>query len=371
MTKKRLYLSPPHLGGQEQKYMQDAFKKNWITTSGDNVDAFEEGLCRITASKRAVALSSGTAAIHLALILCDVGPGDEVLCSSFTFVASANPILYLGATPVFVDSESETWNMSPSLLEKAIKDRIAKGKKPKAVVLVHLYGQPSKLKELLAITSQYDIPVVEDAAESLGSTYEGRMTGTFGRLGIYSFNGNKIITSSGGGALISNEGRLIEKAKFLSSQAREDAVHYQHVELGYNYRMSNVLAGIGLGQLEVLNDRVKKKRMLFESYEKGLSGSGKFSFLQEPEKAYSNRWLTTILVHQQSPDFYRGKLEAQNIESRPLWKPLHLQPLYKDAPAYVDGTSETLFQQGLCLPSGTQLNEEDIIHIADIIKYSL
>ncbi|HWZ22713.1 MAG TPA: aminotransferase class I/II-fold pyridoxal phosphate-dependent enzyme [Cytophagaceae bacterium] len=368
MTKKRIYLSPPHLGDNELKYIKDAFEQNWITTSGDNLDAFEKEICNNAGVENCVALNSGTAAIHLALLSLGIEKGDEVICSSFTFIASANPIVYVGATPVFVDSETDTWNMSPELLEKAILDRIKKGKKPKAIVVVHLFGQPAKLNELIKIASAYEIPILEDAAESLGSTYGGKMTGSFGSIGIYSFNGNKIITTSGGGALITNNKQIAEKAKFLATQARDKAPHYQHSETGYNYRMSNVLAGIGLGQLEVLQNRIKRKRAIFDYYKKQLEPTEKFSFLGEFKNTYSNRWLTVIISLKENPEVLKAKLEADSIESRPVWKPLHLQPVFKDAPAYVDGTSEQLFEKGLCLPSGTAMTEEDMNRIILLLK---
>jgi dTDP-4-amino-4,6-dideoxygalactose transaminase len=368
VTKNKIYLSPPHLGKEEIKYIQDAFEKNWISTLGDNLNNFEKELCRISGSASCAALSSGTSAIHLSLILAGVQKEDEVICSSFTFIASANPILYCGARPVFVDSEKDTWNMSPVLLEKAIQDRISKGKKPKAIVLVHLYGQPARISEIVTIAKQYDITLIEDAAESLGSTYDGKMTGTFGLMGIYSFNGNKIITSSSGGALISNSEALPAKAKFLATQARDPAPHYQHSETGYNYRMSNVLAGIGLGQLSVLQDRIKRRREIFDYYKKKLEPTGKFSFPVELKNTFSNRWLTTVISHSEKPEALRQRLENENIESRPLWKPLHLQPVFKDAPAYIDGTSEKLFDTGICLPSGTTMTEEELDRIIEIIK---
>ncbi len=367
MTKKKIYLSPPDIGSQEIKYIQDAFSTNWISTLGENIVAFETNLCKVTGAKFCTALNSGTSAIHLALILANVKKGDEVICSSFTFVASANPIVYLGATPVFVDSEADTWNMSPELLEEAIVDRIKKGKKPKAILLVHLYGHPAKLKELLKIALQYDITLIEDAAESLGSTYNNKMTGTFGKMGIYSFNGNKIITTSAGGALISNEETLTEKAKFLSTQARDQAIHYQHSETGYNYRMSNVLAGIGLGQLEILTEKITKKRHIFDYYKKGMEDSGLFSFPIEQENTFCNRWLSVLISNSTKPELLYKKLADNNIESRPLWKPLHLQPLFKDAPAYVNGTCEQLFEKGLCLPSGTKMTKEDLDLVIELL----
>jgi dTDP-4-amino-4,6-dideoxygalactose transaminase len=368
VTNKRIYLSPPHLGNQEMGFIKDAFEKNWITTSGENVDAFEKGICKVTEATHCAALNSGTAAIHLALILAGVSKNDEVICSTFTFVASANPIVYLGAIPLFVDSESDSWNMSPELLELTIKDRIKKGKKPKAILLVHLYGRPAKLKEILAIANQYEILLIEDAAESLGSTFEGKMTGTFGQMGIYSFNGNKIITTSGGGALVSNDEKIIAKARFLSAQARDIAPYYQHSEIGFNYRMSNILAGIGLGQLQVLEKRIEYKRWIFNYYKDKLEISGKFSFPKEQKGTFCNTWLTTIISNDEAPESIRLRLEARNIESRLLWKPLHLQPVFKDAPSYVNGTSEYFFNKGLCLPSGTSMTERELNEIIDVLS---
>jgi dTDP-4-amino-4,6-dideoxygalactose transaminase len=363
---KRIFLSPPHLGENEISYIQDAFRSNWITTAGANISQFESVVCSYTGANYGVAVSSGTAAIHLALLLAGVEKGDEVICSSFTFVASANPILYLGATPVFIDSEQDTWNMCPELLEVALKDRIQKGKKPKAIVLVHLYGQPAKLNEILALSQKYEITLIEDAAESLGSTYEEKMTGTFGAMGIYSFNGNKIITTSGGGMLVSNNESFIHKAAFLSAQSREKAIHYQHEVVGFNYRMSNVLAGIGIGQMEVITNRIAKKRALFQYYKNALSGSS-YTFLEEQKNVFSNRWLTTVLCKKENPEKISLILEQYNIESRPLWKPLHLQPLFKSAPVYQNGTSEKLYSEGLCLPSGTTLTEEQQDKICALI----
>ena len=354
------------------KYITEAFESNWISPVGPNITAFENELASYNGVGYCAALSSGTAAIHLALIILGIHRGDEVICSTFTFSGSCNPIAYLGATPVFVDSERDTWNMDPELLELAIKDRIAKtGRRPKAVILVHLYGMPAKLKEIIAITTKYEIPLVEDAAEAIGSTYQDKKLGSFGDLGIYSFNGNKIITTSGGGALVSSKEEWIQKARFLATQAREPAPHYQHEEIGYNYRLSNICAGIGRGQLQVLDERVRQRRSNFQYYKQTLEGITGISFTQEMLYAYSNRWLTTILIDPRkvgvSREDIRCGLQDENIETRPLWKPMHLQPVFEDAPAYTSGVSEELFDQGLCLPSGSSLSAEELRSVTDSI----
>lgn len=354
------------------KYVTEAFESNWISPVGPSIAAFEEELAKYNGVGYCAALSSGTAAIHLALIILGVNRGDEVICSTFTFSGSCNPIVYQGATPVFVDSERETWNMDPELLEVAIKDRMAKtGRRPKAVILVHLYGMPAKLDEILAITRKYEIPLIEDAAEAIGSKYQGKKLGSFGDLGIYSFNGNKIITTSGGGALVSANEVWIQKAKFLATQAREPAPHYEHTEIGYNYRLSNISAGIGLGQLHVLDDRVKQRRSNFLYYKKALGKLLGISFPKEPSDSFSNRWLTTILVDPVkigiNREDIRCRLQEENIETRPLWKPMHLQPVFKEAPAYTSRVSEELFDQGLCLPSGSNLSTDDLESVTDHI----
>ena len=365
----KIWLSSPHLTGEEQKYVKEAFDTNWVAPLGPNVNGFEQEICNYTSAKHCSVLVSGTAAIHLGLILLDVKQNDEVICSSFTFSASANPICYLKATPVFVDSEKDTFNMCPISLETAIKDRISKGKKPKAIVVVHLYGMPSKMDEIMAIANKYDIPILEDAAEAIGSTYKGKAMGTMTEIGIYSFNGNKIITTSGGGALVSNNKAYTKKATFLATQARDNAPHYQHSEIGYNYRMSNIVAGIGRGQLEVLDDRVKARRANYEFYKKELSKIKQITFTDEPQGFYSNRWLTTILLDSyETREKIRLALEKENIEARPLWKPMHLQPIFKDFPAYVNGISEDLFNRGLCLPSGSNLSKEDLSRVVEGIK---
>ncbi len=372
MTKEKIYLSSPHMGGEEIKFVNEAFEANWISPVGPHINAFEEELVSYNSTKYCAALSSGTAAIHLALILLNVNPGDEVICSSFTFSGSCNPIRYQQAIPVFVDSEVDSWNLDPVLLEKAIKDRIAKGKKPKAIIVVHLYGMPAKMNEINAIAKQYDIPVIEDAAEGLGSSYFGKKLGTMSDMGIYSFNGNKIITTSGGGALVSENKEWIAKAKFLATQARDAAPHYEHTHIGYNYRLSNISAGIGRGQLRVLDERVRQRREVFNFYKKELAGIKGIEFQSEFEGAFANRWLTTILIDPAKAGFDREKLrltlEKENIESRPLWKPMHMQPVFKEYPSYTSGVSEKLFETGLCLPSGSNLTAQQLADIVQIIK---
>jgi dTDP-4-amino-4,6-dideoxygalactose transaminase len=366
---KKIWLSSPHMGGKEEVYVKEAFDTNWIAPLGPHVDKFEKELATYTSVKEVAALSSGTSAIHLALIILGVKAGDEVICQSFTFSASANPIVYQGATPVFVDSEPDTWNMSPEFLRAAIKDRLSKGKKPKAIIPVHLYGMPCKMKEIMAIANEFDIAVIEDAAEALGSSIQQQPCGSFGKLGILSFNGNKIITTSGGGALISNNEEYINVARFLATQARDAAPHYQHSVIGYNYRMSNVCAAIGRGQLEILPVRVIQRRKNFSFYQTAFCQIEGISFLTEPESYFSNRWLTTILVNGKltgkSREDIRQYLEQFNIESRPLWKPMHLQPVFKAYPFYGDGLSEQLFNNGLCLPSGSNLSQEDLHFVCE------
>lgn len=370
---KRIYLSPPNMGGTEINYVNLAFDENWIAPLGPNVNGFESDLAEITTCGYAAALSSGTAAIHLALILSGVEKGDDVLASTFTFSASVNPIVYLGANPVFIDSEEQTWNMDPVLLEQAIRQGIEMGNKPKAVLLVHLYGMPAKMTEIVGICKKYDITLIEDAAEALGSKYQDKYLGTFGDFGIYSFNGNKILTTSGGGALVSPSSDKIKKARFLAEQARDEAPHYQHSQIGYNYRMSNVLAGIGRGQLEVLNKRVEQKRSVNQFYHKLLGAKNGITFLSEPTpEFFSNFWLTTILIDSKLAGFSVNDLtvalEKENIESRPLWKPMHLQPVFENYRSYLSGVSENLFECGLCLPSGSNMTNSDFDRIASVIK---
>lgn len=361
-NKTKIWLSSPHMGGNEQKYIQDAFKDNWIAPLGPNVFGLEDDLKKyLNTTKEIAALSSGTAAIHLSLILLGVKTGDEVLCQSLTFSASANPIIYQGATPIFIDSENETWNMCPNALEEAIIDRINQGKKPKAIIAVHLYGMPFNVDAITSVAIKYDIPLIEDSAEALGSTYNGKKCGTFGKFGILSFNGNKIITTSGGGALVCSDKHVKDKAVFFATQSRDNAPHYQHSEIGYNYRMSNVCAGIGRGQMEVIDLRVAQRRKMQAFYKELFDSYSEISILNEPSKEYfSNHWLTAILMKSEKQrEDLRLALEKENIESRPIWKPMHLQPVFEKYPYYGKKNAETIFQNGLCLPSGSNLNEED------------
>ena len=413
MTQKRILLCLAHMSGHEMKFIQEAFDTNWVVPLGPNVNGFEKDLEQYMGqNKRVVALSAGTAAVHLALIACGVGPGDEVIVQTFTFCASSHPITYLGATPVFVDSESETWNMSPVLLEETIKDRIAKtGRKPKAIIPVYLYGMPGKIEELLDVASRYDIPVIEDAAEGFGSRYNGQMVGTFGRFGVLSFNGNKMITTSGGGALVCPDEESYNRIMYFATQARESYPYYQHTEIGYNYRMSNICAGIGRGQMMILDEHIKHHQHIAELYREAFKQVDGIEFHDNPDaKMSSNFWLNTItiapdvkvkgqenayktivkgavggaagVVHQaltahtdcepnDNVEAMRVCLDANNIESRPLWKPMHKQPVYKDAPAYINGVSESLFRQGLCLPSGPMVADDDVARIVSTIKDSL
>jgi len=413
MTQKRILLCLAHMSGHEMKFIQEAFDTNWVVPLGPNVNGFEKDLEQyVGQNKRVVALSAGTAAVHLALIACGVGPGDEVIVQTFTFCASSHPITYLGATPVFVDSESETWNMSPELLEETIKDRIAKtGRKPKAIIPVYLYGMPGRIEELLDVASRYDIPVIEDAAEGFGSRYNGQMVGTFGRFGVLSFNGNKMITTSGGGALVCPDEESYNRIMYFATQARESYPYYQHTEIGYNYRMSNICAGIGRGQMIILDEHIKHHQHIAELYREAFKQVDGIEFHDNPDvKMSSNFWLNTItiapdvkvkgqenayktivkgavggaagVVHQaltahtdcepnDNVEAMRVCLDANNIESRPLWKPMHKQPVYKDAPAYINGVSESLFRQGLCLPSGPMVTDDDVARIVSTIKDSL
>ena len=413
MTQKRILLCLAHMSGHEMKFIQEAFDTNWVVPLGPNVNGFEKDLEQYMGqNKRVVALSAGTAAVHLALIACGVGPGDEVIVQTFTFCASSHPITYLGATPVFVDSESETWNMSPELLEETIKDRIAKtGRKPKAIIPVYLYGMPGKIEELLDVASRYDIPVIEDAAEGFGSRYNGQMVGTFGRFGVLSFNGNKMITTSGGGALVCPDEESYNRIMYFATQARESYPYYQHTEIGYNYRMSNICAGIGRGQMMILDEHIKHHQHIAELYREAFKQVDGIEFHDNPDvKMSSNFWLNTItiapdvkvkgqenayktivkgavggaagVVHQaltahtdcepnDNVEAMRVCLDANNIESRPLWKPMHKQPVYKDAPAYINGVCESLFRQGLCLPSGPMVTDDDVARIVSTIKDSL
>ena len=376
--KEKVWLSSPHMGGWEQIFVQEAFETNWVAPLGPNVDGFEKDLEAFLGDGfHAVALSSGTAALHLGLLLLGVQMGDEVICQSMTFAASANAICYVGATPVFIDSEKETWNMDPELLEEAITERIRNKRKPKAILIVHLYGMPVQMDTITATAFKYGIPVLEDAAEALGSSINGKKCGTFGDIGVFSFNGNKIITTSGGGALVSGNKDIVQKAKFLAMQARDPAPHYQHSEIGYNYRMSNICAGVGRGQMLVLNKRIAQRRENFKFYQHSLSKFEEISFTKEPDGFFSNRWLTTILI---DPSFsFQGKtrenirlaLERENVESRPLWKPMHLQPVFCGTSFFGHGTSDALFEKGLCLPSGSNLAEKDLRRIVQVINDEL
>lgn len=376
MTKARILLSPPHMSGRELHYIKEAFDSNWIAPLGPNVDAFEKDIASYTGANDVIAVSSGTAAIHLALSLLGITNGDTVCCSTLTFVASANPILYQGAEPVFIDSEPDSWNMSPLALRKALKAAKLEGKLPKAVIIVNLYGQSAKMDALLLICNFYGVPIIEDAAESLGSTYKGKASGTFGRFGVYSFNGNKIITTSGGGALISDNVGSIQTARFLATQAKDPAPYYQHSVMGYNYRMSNLLAGVGRTQLQVLDNRVEAKRHVFRRYYHALADLPGIHFMPELENSRSNRWLTTFTINEQvagvSTEQLMAALNDENIEARHVWKPLHMQPLFKGTRYYShqenEHIAERLFATGICLPSGTNLTEEEQNRVITCIK---
>ncbi|MCU7542744.1 DegT/DnrJ/EryC1/StrS family aminotransferase [Riemerella anatipestifer] len=372
-TKTKLSLSSPHMSGSEMLYLERAFQENYISTLGKNIELFEDKLgVWLGGSIFPIVLNTGTAALHLALIILGVKAGDEVICQSMTFSASANPITYQGATPVFVDSEKETWNMCPLALEEAIKDRLSKGKKPKAIIVVHLYGMPAKMDELMAVASKYEIPIIEDAAEALGSSYKGQKCGTFGEMSILSFNGNKIITTSGGGALICKTSEQKDKAVFLSTQARDNAPHYQHSEIGYNYRMSNICAGIGCGQMEVLDERISQRRANHQFYIDLFKNIESVEVFTEPSEDYfSNHWLSAVLIDPQKAGFSREDLRLKfledNIESRPLWKPMHLQPVFAEAPYYGGQVAQQLFENGLCLPSGSNLTDADRQRISEVV----
>lgn len=370
--KKRIWLSSPDMAGHEINYVTDAVSRNHVFPLGEYVNKFEEKICEYSNVKYCVALSSGTSAIHLALISLNISQGDEVICSSYTFSASANPILYLKAIPILIDSELDTWNMCPVLLEKAIKDRIKKTKKkPKAIILVHLYGMPAKMKEIISVANKYNIPIIEDAAEALGSKFKNQQLGTFGEIGIFSFNGNKIITTSGGGALISGNKKHVKLSLKRATQSREAVKHYEHKEIGYNYRLSNISAAIGLGQMEILDDRVKKRRKVYNKYFNSLRKYKNFKFLNEPNQDYvSNRWLTTLTLKDIDVNKLIEYLEGFKIESRNLWKPLHLQPVFKNFPSYTNGISKNLFENGICLPSSSNItNEEQDFVIKKLINF--
>ncbi len=369
----KIWLSSPHMGGNELKYINEAFAENWVAPLGPNVNGFEEDIEQFLGENAKVAaLSAGTAALHLALIECGVQHGDEVICQSMTFSASANPIAYCGAIPVFIDSEPDTWNMCPEALKDAIEDRLQKGTKPKAMVVVHLYGMPAKMDEIIAVAAEYQIPIIEDAAEALGSTYKGQACGTFGRFGVLSFNGNKIITTSGGGALVCHTQEDKDKTVFLSTQARDNAPHYQHSHIGFNYRMSNIVAGIGRGQMEVLKDRIAARRAMHDFYLEIFKNVEGVTVFSEPgDDFYSNHWLSAIIIDPDTGKDREGLRLAfleDNIESRPLWKPMHLQPVFENTPYYGGNISEKLFDNGLCLPSGSNLSDEDRSRIANVIR---
>ena len=363
----RLFLSPPHMSGKEQQYIAEVFESNYIAPLGAFVNRFEEIIQAYTGTSNALALSSATAGLHLALRVLGVGAGDYVLASSFTFIGSVNAIVYQNALPIFVDCD-ESWNISPGLLKLAIQKA---PKKPKALIVTHLYGQVCKLDEIVAICKDEGIFLIEDAAESLGASYRDRQSGTFGDMGVYSFNGNKILTTSGGGMLVSENEAWITKARFLSTQAKEDTLHYEHKEIGYNYRMSNVLAAIGVAQMEVLSQRIKRRREIFTLYKKLLGGSEEIAFMPELENSIGNRWLTTLTFAKTDPKKIIHALEESNIESRPLWKPMHLQPLFAGALCAQDGTSQRLFEQGICLPSGSSMSDEDVVRVCEMIQKEL
>ena len=368
----RIYLSPPHIGEKELIHLTDALESNWIAPVGPHVDAFEKEFGIAVGTSHAVALSSGTSALHLALILAGVTAGDEVFCSTLTFVASVNPILYQGAKPVFIDSDRYSWNMDPDLLVSALNERAKHNQLPKAVIIVHLYGQSADLDPILEVCERYEIKAIEDAAEALGSTYKGRSTGTLGWAGVYSFNGNKIITTSSGGMLVSNDSDIVDKARFLANQAKDSANHYEHSQLGYNYRMSNLLAAIGRGQLAVLNERVESRRANFEYYHKALNNLPGLAFMAEASYGRSTRWLTCLTVNSKKAKTNREEIcqtmEGEGIECRPVWKPMHLQPIYRDAQIYGGEVAEELFNLGLCLPSGSSLTQDDLKRVSDVFR---
>ena len=370
--KQRILLSTPHIGEQEQKFVQEAFDTNWVAPVGPNIDRFEQEFSQVVGSDYAAALSSGTAALHLALKLVGVEPGDEVFCSTFTFIASASPITYLGAKPVFIDSDRRSWNMDPNVLESALAQKDKLGKLPKAVVVVHLYGQSADLEPIIELCDRYDIPLIEDAAEALGATYKNTSPGTWGKAGIFSFNGNKIITTSGGGMLVSNDEKLIKKAKFLATQARDPEPHYEHTEIGFNYRLSNISAGIGRGQLTVLKDRVAARRSNFAIYQENLQYLPGIEFMPEADYGTSTRWLSCLTINPQVAKVDRETLRLalleKQIETRPVWKPMHLQPIFADCECFDNGVATELFAKGLCLPSGSNLSEEDLERVINEIK---
>ena len=366
----RIFLSFPHLGGTEMNWIEEAFKGSWVVPLGPNVDEFEKRLSRYLEAPDVVAVSAGTAAIHMAMVMLGVGPGDEVICQSFTFAASANPVTYQGAKPVFVDSEPDTWNMDPAALEGAIIERHrATGRYPKAIVPVHLYGMPARMDEILEIASRYGIPVIEDAAEALGSEYKGKKCGTLGKYGALSFNGNKIITTSGGGAVICPDSEAAKRVLFYVTQARENRPYYYHEHIGFNYRMSNISAGIGCGQMDVLAEHVERRRAIHRLYSEAFKGSDRITVHENPTDDFnSNFWLTTVLIDDADPEQLRQAMNSRNIETRWLWRPMHMQPVYADAPYYGGNTAESLFSRGLCLPSGSNLTDSDIERVVTTLK---
>ena len=366
----RIFLSFPHLGGTEMNWIEEAFKGSWVVPLGPNVDEFEKRLSRYLEAPDVVAVSAGTAAIHMAMVMLGVGPGDEVICQSFTFAASANPVTYQGAKPVFVDSKPDTWNMDPAALEEAIIERHrATGRYPKAIVPVHLYGMPARMDEILEIASRYGIPVIEDAAEALGSEYKGKKCGTLGKYGALSFNGNKIITTSGGGAVICPDSEAAKRVLFYVTQARENRPYYYHEHIGFNYRMSNISAGIGCGQMDVLAEHVERRRAIHRLYSEAFKGSDRITVHENPTDDFnSNFWLTTVLIDDADPEQLRQAMNSRNIETRWLWRPMHMQPVYADAPYYGGNTAESLFSRGLCLPSGSNLIDSDIERVVTTLK---
>lgn len=369
--KERIWLSPPHMGQNEILYIKEAFEKNWVAPAGPNIKLFEDSISNFTQAEHAVAVNSGTSALHLALLLLDVQQGDEVICSSFTFIASGNPILYLKAKPILIDSDLESWNMDPDLLKEAIEQRIQKGRKPKAIIVVHGYGNSARMEEIMTIANNYKIPIVEDAAQAFGSTYQKKMLGTLGKIGIYSFNGNKLVTTSSGGAIVTNDKILAENASYLANQAKDENEAFTHGSVGYNYKMSNILAGIGLGQMKIVYERVKQRRQVFEYYYNSLQDIPSISFNPETYNSCSNRWLTCILLSESfptTPSELKRALEKQNIESRHLFKPLHLQPAFKECPFYGSGFSETLFNTGLSIPSGSNLRPGEMDRVIEVIR---
>lgn len=369
---KRIFLSPPHMCGLEEELVKKVFQSNWVAPAGPDIEMFEEQICSYTGVNYTVALASGTAAIHLSLIINDVSEGDEVLCSSFTFAGTVFPAVYQKAIPVFIDCEKKSWNIDPELFELAVKDRIKKGKKPKAAIIVHLYGQSADMESIKKICTKYDIVLIEDAAESFGSYFGDKHTGSIGKMGIFSFNGNKIITTSGGGALVSDDKELIDKARYLSTQARSPVPYYHHIDTGYNYRLSNVCAAIGRGQLSVIDQRVKRRREIYQQYKNALQEIEEIELMPNDIYGQSNCWISCIIINSSviTPEKLRVALENENIESRPLWKPMHMQPVFQNCPYYGNGASDILFDKGLCLPSGSSMTDDDINRVVAVIKNS-